>query len=167
MLDTLNTCRRVKAALEQGMPGRVAAFNADPDTAVELTVPGSYHVGGAPELSAEAMPLVEIGIPRQSIVGWSTGNREADRTDRLVVGVWAEHDAGDLEQIYEIVAGLAQCALEVLAADGALGTATVQRDRPIEVTHTAVPMTPESRDFARFRTVSVVELPLDAVAVAP
>jgi hypothetical protein len=115
------TIRAVKASLEQGLPARIAAFNAEPENGVQLIVPAAYYEGAEDLLEAGGFPAVEIWIPAGRMGPFAIGNADANVDDRVVVSITAWGDTGEARDLYETLAGYGRCAIEVLVEPDAFG----------------------------------------------
>jgi hypothetical protein len=166
------TLRAAQTSLQNGLPGVIAAYNAEAANLFPLDVPANarYFIPAEDPLGgAGGFPVVELYINHGSLGPFSVHRDKADVDDRATVCVWHERDRGELVELYEMIAGYGRCVVEVLCQDSAFGADVEIADGPGAVTYdySIVPDNPEVRDFQKWRTCVVVMVKLEDVTDVP
>lgn len=113
--------RATLATLADGMPAQIAAFNAQPANAVQLTEPQTYVFGAVALMIAEPFPIIECAAVSGDIGNFTVARATGDHDLRLNCAVWTQSTSGDVPLLYEETLGLMRCVIEVLTPTGAFG----------------------------------------------
>jgi hypothetical protein len=158
--------RAAIASLQAGMPGQVAAFNAEPANLAALEAPTVYHFGGQDVLDAFPFPQVEVFTPSGRTGNWAVQRVEVDHDLRLNVVVWTEGDTGEIPDLAEKALGYARCVIECLAPPDACGPRVeLAQENAVVWQIDVIPGDPtaDGREFRRWRAPAFIQLGLETV----
>lgn len=158
--------RAAITSLQNGLPARIAAFNAQAENQVDLVAPAVYHFGGTDTLTAYAFPQVEVAVPSGRTGAWSIGRGQVDHDPVLNVVCWHEVPSGDFATGYELALGMTRCIIETLTRPGAFGAdAELGNEGSVFWRTDSIPedFTDDGREFRRWRVPALIVFRLETV----